>query len=58
MNNVLHKTKSKNLKDIVAEWLHNSIGNRPGVITHLELLIEKSQIFFSFWAAGLSNMRK
>jgi hypothetical protein len=28
--------------------LHNSTGNQLGVITHLELLIEESQIFFSF----------
>jgi hypothetical protein len=58
MNNVLHKTKSKTFKDIVAERLHNSTGNRPGVITRLELLIEESQIFFSFWVAGLSSMGK
>jgi hypothetical protein len=58
INNVLHKTKSKTLKDIAAEWLHNSTGNRPGVIAHLELPIEESQIFFSFWAAGLSSMKK
>jgi hypothetical protein len=48
MNNVLHKTKSNTIKDIAAERLHNSTGNRPGVIAGLELLIEKSQIFFSF----------
>jgi hypothetical protein len=58
MNNVLHKTKSKTLKDIAAERLHNSTGNQPGVIACLELLIEESQIFFSFWAAGLSSMGK
>jgi hypothetical protein len=48
MNNVLEKTKLKTLKDTAAEILHNSIGNRPGVITHVELLIKESQIFFSF----------
>jgi hypothetical protein len=58
MNNVLHKTKSKTLEDIAAEWLHNSTGNQPGVIARLELLIEESQIFFNFLAAGLSSMRK
>jgi hypothetical protein len=58
MNIVLHKTKSKTLKDIAAKWLHNSTGNRPRVIARLELLIEESQIFFSFWAVGLSSMGK
>jgi hypothetical protein len=58
MNNVLHKTKSKILKDIAAERLHNSTGNRPGVIARLELLIKESQIFFSFGATGLSSMGK
>jgi hypothetical protein len=58
MNNVLHKTKSKTLKDIAAKRLHNSTGNRSGVIAHLELLIEESQILFSFSAAGWSSMRK
>jgi hypothetical protein len=57
-NNVLHKTKSKTLEDIAAEWLHNSTSNRSGVIVHLELLIKESQIFFSFWAACLSCMEK
>jgi hypothetical protein len=27
---------------------HNSIGNRSGVIAHLELLIEVLQLFFNF----------
>jgi hypothetical protein len=58
MNIVLHKTKSITLESIVAERHHNSIGNRPGAITRLELLIEESQIFFSFWAADLSSMGK
>jgi hypothetical protein len=58
MNNVLHKTKSKTLENIGVERLHNSTGNRPGVIAHLELLIEESQIFFSFGAVGLSSMGK
>jgi hypothetical protein len=48
MNNVLHKTKSKTLEDIAVERLHNSIGNRPGVIARLELLVKESQNFFSF----------
>jgi hypothetical protein len=51
MNNVLQKTKSNTLEDPIAERLHNSTGNRPGVIARLELLIEKSQIFFSSWVA-------
>jgi hypothetical protein len=49
--------KSKTLEDIAVEWLHNSTGNQPGVIARLEL-IKESQIFFSFWAAGLSSMVK
>jgi hypothetical protein len=39
MNNVLHKTKLKTLKDIAMEGLHNSTSNQLGVIAHLELLI-------------------
>jgi hypothetical protein len=58
MNNVLQKTKANTREDTVAERLHNSTGNRPGVIARLELLIEESQIFFSFWEAGLSSMGK
>jgi hypothetical protein len=54
----LPKTKSNTLESIVAESHHNSTGNRPGVIARLELHIEESQIFFSFWAAGLSSMGK
>jgi hypothetical protein len=54
----LQKTKSNTLESIAAERLHKSTDNRPGVIAHLELLIEESQIFFSFWAAGLSSMGK
>jgi hypothetical protein len=50
MNNVLQKTKSNTLKDIVAERLHNSTGNWPGVATHLELFIEVLQFFFILWA--------
>jgi hypothetical protein len=42
MNNVLHNTKSKTLEDIAAGRHHNTIGNRPGVIAHLKLLIEES----------------
>jgi hypothetical protein len=48
MNNVLHKTKSKTLENIAADRLHNSTGNRSGAIARLELLIEESQILFSF----------
>jgi hypothetical protein len=40
------------------ERLHNFTGNQPGLITRLELLIKKSQIFFSFSAAGFSSMGK
>jgi hypothetical protein len=42
MNNVLQKTKSNTLKDIASDRLHNPTDNRPGVIAHLELLIEES----------------
>jgi hypothetical protein len=52
MNNVLQKTKSNTLEDTVAKWHHNSTCNWPGAITPLELRIEESQIFFSFWEAG------
>jgi hypothetical protein len=55
MNNVLQKSKSNTIEDTTAEKQHNSIGNRPGVIARLELLIEESQIFFNFWAVGLSS---
>jgi hypothetical protein len=48
MNNILQKTKSNTLEDIAAEQHHNSIDNRPGVIVHLELLIEVLQFFFIF----------
>jgi hypothetical protein len=34
--------------NIAAKWHHNSTDNRPVAITHLELLIEESQISFSF----------
>jgi hypothetical protein len=54
----LQKTKSNTLESIEAKRHHNSTDNRPGVIARLELLIEESQIFFSFWAAGLSSMGK
>jgi hypothetical protein len=47
MNNVLQKNKTNTLIDIVVERQHNSTGNRPEVITPLELLIEERQIFFS-----------
>jgi hypothetical protein len=43
MNNILQNTKSNTFDNIAAEWHHNSIGNRPGVITHLELLIKESK---------------
>jgi hypothetical protein len=58
MNNFLQKTKLNTLDRIAVERHHNSTGNRPGVIAHLELHIEESQIFFSFWAAGFSSMGK
>jgi hypothetical protein len=58
MNNILHKTKSNTLKEIAADRLHNSTGNRSRAIARLELLIEKFQIFFNFGAADLSSMRK
>jgi hypothetical protein len=48
MNNVLQMTKSNTLENIAAERLHNSTCNRPVVISHLELLIKESKIFFSF----------
>jgi hypothetical protein len=48
MNNVLQKTKSNTLEDTATERHHNSTGNRPGVIAHIELFIEVLQIFFSF----------
>jgi hypothetical protein len=54
----LQKTESNTLGSIAAEIHHNSTCNRPGVIAHLELLIEESQIFFNFWVVGLSSMRK
>jgi hypothetical protein len=58
MDNVFHKTKSNTLEEIAADRLHNSTVNRPGAVTRLELLIKESQIFFSFWVAGLSSMEK
>jgi hypothetical protein len=47
-NNVLQKTKSNTFDKIVAERHHNSIGNRPGAIARLVLLITESKIFFRF----------
>jgi hypothetical protein len=47
-NNVLHKTKSNTLEDILADGFHNSIEYRTGAIARLELLNEESQIFLSF----------
>jgi hypothetical protein len=41
LNNVLQKTKSNSLDDTTIERHHSSTGNRSGVITRLELLIEK-----------------
>jgi hypothetical protein len=58
MNNVLHKIKLNTLKDTAAAKLQNSTGNWPGAIARLEFLIKESQIFFTFWAAGLSSMKK
>jgi hypothetical protein len=40
-NNVLHKTKSNILDNIVVERLHNSTSNRSRVIAHLELFIKE-----------------
>jgi hypothetical protein len=40
MNKVLQKTKSSTFDNIAVERHHNSEGNRPGVITLLELLIK------------------
>jgi hypothetical protein len=48
MNNVLHKTKSNTLKIKAVEQLHSLIGNQPGAIAHLKLLIEVLQFFFIF----------
>jgi hypothetical protein len=58
MSNVLQKTKSNTLDKIAVERHHNSTGNRLGVIARLELITEESQVFFSFWAVGLSSMEK
>jgi hypothetical protein len=52
MNNVVQKTKSNTLEYTTVDRLYNSTSNQSGVIARLELLIEESQIFFSFWAAG------
>jgi hypothetical protein len=38
----LQKTKSNTLRSVAAERHHNSTGNRPGVISHLEHHIEYS----------------
>jgi hypothetical protein len=40
MNNVFNKKLNGHSRNTAAERLHNSIGNRPGVIAHLEPLIE------------------
>jgi hypothetical protein len=48
MNKVLQKTKSNTLENIAMEQHHNSTGNQPGVIAHLELLLEVLKFFFSF----------
>jgi hypothetical protein len=48
MNNILQKTKVNTRENTAAERLHNSTVNRPGVIARVELLIEESQILFSF----------
>jgi hypothetical protein len=44
----LQKTKLNTLECIAAERLHNSTGNRPGVIARLEHHIEVLQILFNF----------
>jgi hypothetical protein len=43
-----YKRLNRTLDKIVVQWHHNSTSNRSGVIARLELLIEESQIFFSF----------
>jgi hypothetical protein len=54
----LQKTKSSTLGSIAAERHHNSTGNRPVAIAHLELHIVVLQIFFSFWAVDLYGKGK
>jgi hypothetical protein len=44
----LQKTKLNTFESIAVERHHNTTGNRPGVIAHLELLIKESKISFSF----------
>jgi hypothetical protein len=39
----LEKTKSNTLRSIAAEQLHNSTGNRPEIIAHLEYHIKVLQ---------------
>jgi hypothetical protein len=43
-----YKRLTKHSREYSSGRLHNSTGNQLGVIAHLELLIKKSQIFFSF----------
>jgi hypothetical protein len=47
-NYVLQKTKSNTLEDTVVERHHNSTGNQPMAIAHLEHHIVALQIFFNF----------
>jgi hypothetical protein len=58
LNNVLQKIKSTILEDTSMERHHNSTDNRSGVIARLELFIEESQTFFSFWVADLYSRGK
>jgi hypothetical protein len=44
----LQKIKSNTLRNITAERVHNSTGNRPSVIARIEYHIEILQIIFSF----------
>jgi hypothetical protein len=54
----LQKSKSNTLGSIAAERHHNFTGSQPVAIARLELDIVVLQIFFSFWAAGLSSRGK
>jgi hypothetical protein len=54
----LQKTKSNTLRSIIVERDYNSTASQPMAIARLELYIVVLQIFFIFWAAGLSNRGK
>jgi hypothetical protein len=55
-NNILQKTKSNTLESIAVERHHNSTDNQPVVIARLELFIDESQIFISFWSIVLAML--